>query len=134
MKEECTERVTHKRIVFEEKRSKLTVNNPKEVQVTKVKVDGCEVNVGRRCDYLFLANGLEHFVELKGQDINYAYKQLVSTIKKLSENPKYQKKVAFIIYHTGVTSSASMLNERAKFKKHLCSELIIKRSPYTYSL
>lgn len=134
MKEECAEVVTHKIIVFEEKKSKLSVENLKQVQVTKIKVDDCEIIEGLRCDYLFLAKELEHFVELKGQDLNHAYGQLRSTIQMLSKSPKLQKKVAIIICSRGTLSAASIQNEQARFKRNFSSDLIVKRSPYIYSL
>ncbi len=127
---------TDKRIVLKDKKrkSELTIQNLKQVQVIKVKVDGCEITKGLRCDYLFLANDVEHFVELKGQDLNHAYKQLRSTIKQLSKSPKHQKKVSFIICTRSPMSAASIQNERVKFKRDFGSDLIVKSSPCTYSL
>jgi hypothetical protein len=134
MKEECTETVTHKKIVFEEKRSKLTVENPEQVEVIKVKVDDCEIKNGRRCDFLFLANELEHFVELKGQDIHHAINQITTTIEKLSEVDKSVRKVAFIITARSPLSAASIQNLRATFKKNYGSDLIVKNSPCSHKL
>ena len=126
--------VNHKRIVFKEKRSKLTINNPNQVQVTMVEVDDCEITEGLRCDHLFLANDLEHFVELKGQDINHAVKQITSTIHKLSEVPKGAKKLAFIISIRSPLSTASIQNLRVKFKKIYGTDLIVQKSPWNHTL
>jgi len=134
MKEECTEIVTHKKIVFEEKRSMLIVKNSQQVPVIKIKVDDCEVKDGRRCDYLFQTSDLEHFVELKGQDIHYAIKQITSTIDRLSQVSKGSRKMAFIITARSPLSAASIQVLRAKLKKNYGSDLVVKNSPWTHTL
>lgn len=134
MKEECTEKVTHKKIVFEEQRSKLTIDNPDQVPVVKIRVDDCEIKDGRRCDYLFLANGLEHFVELKGNKVTYAIKQIISTIDRLSEVEKKSKKLAFVITARYPRTGPSIQTLQAKFRKNYGSDLIVKNSPWTHKL
>ncbi|HKK38225.1 MAG TPA: hypothetical protein VJ949_02280 [Cryomorphaceae bacterium] len=134
MKEECIETVMHKKIVFEEKRSMLIVKNSQQLPVTKIRVDDCEIKDGRRCDYLFQANDLEHFVELKGQDIHYAIQQITSTIERLSQVSKRSRKMAFVITARSPLSAASIQVLRAKFKKNYGSDLVVKNSPWTHTL
>ncbi len=134
MKEGCTELTRNKIIVFAEKRSKLTVINPAKIEVLKVKVDDCELTEGRRCDYMFVARDLEHYVELKGQDIRYAIDQITETIHKLSKVEKRTRKMAFVITARSPLTGASIQNLRLKFKKHYGSDLIVKNSPCTHTL
>ena len=97
MKEECTITNKNKLIVFQENRSKLTIENIDEVEGSKIIVDGCEITEGLRCDFMYLIKGIEFFIEVKGQDLEHAISQLKTTISKLSENPKKSKKKSFII-------------------------------------
>ncbi len=134
MKKECTHSTKDKKIVFQENNSKLTFLNKNQIQTTKVKVDGCEITSGLRCDYLLLAKELEYFIELKGQDINHAIKQLVATFKKLSKNPKKQEKTSFIICTRSPMNLAAIQNLQVKFKKNFSANLIVKNSPFSYQL
>jgi len=83
MKDECSEIVDHKEIVFKENRSKLTILNPNRLIGKRLEVDGCEITEGIRCDYLLLIKSLEMFIELKGQDIHHAIEQLERTMSLL---------------------------------------------------
>lgn len=133
MKQKCCTTNKNKLVVFQENRSKLTIENSKQVKATKVEVDGCEITSGIRCDFLYLINETELYIELKGQDLEHALEQLEATIKKLSKNPKKLKKKSFIICTRSPLNSASIQNHRVKFKKHFNSDLIVKSSPYKHS-
>lgn len=78
LKPECTEKTKHKRIVLEEKRSKITFINSKQIEVEKIKVDGCQIteNEVLKCDFMLKVNESEYFIELKGQDFNHAIRQI----------------------------------------------------------
>ena len=132
MKNECCNTNNNKLVIFQEARSKLIVENIDEVQATKVKVDGCEITRGIRCDYLYLIKGIEIFIELKGQDIQHAIEQLETTINKLSANSKNHKKKSFVICTRSPLNSASIQNIQVKFRKKYNSELIVKSSPYKH--
>jgi hypothetical protein len=135
MKEECTEKTKNKIIVFEEKRSRLTVLNTDQSEVVKVVVDGCQINDDSlRCDYMFLANETEHYVELKGKSISRGIKQLRSTIDQLSVDKKNVRKVSFVICTSNPMLNASIQVEKAKFRKHYNSDLTIIKSGNTYHL
>ena len=134
MEERCTTTNKNKLIVFEEKRSKLTIHNKEMVMASKIIVDGCQITTGIRCDFLFLANEVEFFIELKGQDLLHAVEQIESTIIKLSTNIQKKKKISFIICTRSPLTSASIMNIQAKFRKKFNSELIVKSSPHIYNL
>lgn len=133
MKAKCSTTNKNKLVVFQEMRSKLIIENKNQVTATKVEVDGCEITTGIRCDYLYLINDLELFIELKGQDIQHALEQLEATINKLSKDAKGQKKKSFIICTRSPLNSASIQNFRVKFRKRFNSHLIVKSSPYEHS-
>ena len=134
MKPECTQITKNKRIVFQENRSKLTIVNIDQVKTQKVTVDGCEITTGKKCDFLLLIKELECFIELKGQNINEAVKQIEATIKKLSRDQKKQKKKAYIICTRSPMTSKKIQNLRVLFRKRYNSDLIIKSTPYEDSL
>ena len=55
--------------------------------IKKVKVDGCAIKTGQKCDDLLISQDEheEHFVELKGVDIMHTIDQLEQTILKIGE-------------------------------------------------
>ena len=77
---------------------------------------------------------LECFIELKGQNINEAVKQIEATIKKLSRDQKKQKKKAYIICTRSPMTSKKIQNLSVLFRKRYNSDLIIKSTPYEDSL
>jgi len=129
MKKECTTRTKQKIITFSEKRSILILNNTNQVEATCVVVDGCEITSGIRCDHLMLAKEIEHFIELKGQDIMHAIEQLITSIKTLSSNAAKQPKISYVICTRSPLSSAAIQNLQVQFRKNYNSQLIIKNSP-----
>jgi len=132
MKQECIQESKDKLIVFQENRSKITIVNKNEAKISRVKVDGCAITTGVRCDYLLLSNNIEYFIELKGQDISHAVKQLGASIDILSKST--DTKVSFIICRRGPMNSPKIQVLRAKFKKKYRFDLIIKSSPFKYTL
>ena len=62
---------------------RITNKNGKEI--CKIKVDGCLIKNGERCDYLILAceDKSAFFVELKGHDLQKALSQIDSSITKV---------------------------------------------------
>jgi hypothetical protein len=130
MKPECTVTIKAKLIIFSENTSKLTLVNRDQVKAIKVFVDGCEITVGLKCDFLLIAKNIEHFIELKGHDIGHAIKQIKTTMEALSKDVQLQKKISYIICRRSPLSSASIQNIQVKFKKNYNSTLIIKSSPF----
>jgi hypothetical protein len=101
----CATQTTHKIIIAEENRRKLTINNPSGKVVKIIKVDGCLIDdSGKRCDYMFEIDDLASqviywviYLELKGCDIEKAYTQLVATIDRLIVEHRGIKKECHIV-------------------------------------
>jgi len=78
--EKCSEKSKNKIIAVSENTRNFEIRNDKSRLVYTVEVDGCLINDGKRCDYLFEIDKLVIYVELKGSDIQKAYNQLIATI------------------------------------------------------
>jgi len=81
--EKCSEKSKNKIIAVSENTRNFEIRNDKSRLVYTVEVDGCLINDGKRCDYLFEIDepiSLVIYVELKGSDIQKAYNQLIATI------------------------------------------------------
>lgn len=127
----CKTESSQKLFVFEEKKSKLTLENVDEVTSTKILVDGCEINdESIRCDYMLLAKGIEFYIELKGQDLAHAVNQIKATIKRLSNDLKNKNKKSYIICTRSPLSSTQIQNIKFDLLKNFNSDLQIKSSPY----
>jgi len=127
----CRIESSQKLFTFEERKSKLTLENVDEVVSTKIIVDGCEINDDSiRCDYMLLAKGIEFYIELKGQDLAHAVNQIKATIKRLSNDLKNKNKKAYIICTRSPLSSTQIQNIKFDLLKNFNSDLQIKSSPY----
>jgi len=116
---------------FEEQRSSLTLENIDQVPSTKVIVDGCEINDNDlKCDYLHLAKNIEMYIELKGQDLLHAMKQIERTMKLLSTNYQKKSKISYIICTRSPLTSTEIQNYDRQFRLKFNSKLVIKSSPY----
>lgn len=133
-KAECVTKTSNKIIVFEERRSKLTLINDNEIELSKILIDGCQIKQGLRCDYMFLESDKENYIELKGHNLSHALLQIKKTIELCSENRKESPKRCFIICSRVPIASAAIQNLRLKFKKEYNSELMIVSSPYKFNL
>ena len=127
----CRTESSQKIFMFEENKSKLTLENIDQVKSTKIIVDGCEINDKTiRCDYMLIAKGLEFYIELKGQDLAHAINQIKATIKRLSDNFKIKNKKAYIICTRSPLSSTQIQNIKFDLLKNFNSDLQVKSSPY----
>ena len=68
--------------VVKENKSKFQLNNPEQNKLCVIRVDGCLIQDGKKCDYLILECDVQKafFVELKGKDILHAIDQIESSI------------------------------------------------------
>ena len=118
--------------VFAEKQSKLTLENSNAVVSTRIVVDGCEINdAGIRCDFMLVPPDEEFYIELKGQDIEHALKQIERTMQLLSSGLKNVSKRSYVICSRSPLNSTAIQNFQFIFRKKFNSKLIIKSSPYT---
>lgn len=72
---------------FEEKGRGYLGKNDARKEVTGLRVDGCLITEGIKCDFLLLVCGKPrnnaYFVELEGADREHGYEQLLQSINKL---------------------------------------------------
>lgn len=129
IKKDCIETLNSTRIVCKEHKRKITFINSLKVKVSKIKVDGCQIIEGKRCDYLITYKNNEHFIELKGSDIRHAFKQLKRTIKILG-NTKCISRVSYIISSRSPCSSPEIQDFRVKFGKKYNSKLVVKNNSF----
>lgn len=123
----CTQEVTDKRLVVNERKCKCIFLNPNQHLLTKVYVDGCQIIEGVKCDYLILDHcHNEYFVELKGKDLSHAVKQLEATIQQLSDKNSTVKKQAIIVSSRNPSNDTSIQRAKVIFKKKYNVELISK--------
>ena len=114
-KQACTWEVTDKLLVVKENKCKCVFSNPNQHLLTKIKVDGCQITDGIRCDYLILDHcHNEYFVELKGKDLPHA-----------APNHTIKKK-AIIVSSRNPSNDTSVQRAKAMFKKKYGVELIPK--------
>jgi len=130
----CSTTSNNKIFTFTEQRSKLVLNNKDQILSTSIHVDGCAINDnGIRCDYLHLAKQLEIYIELKGQDIEHAMKQLERTITLLGAGNKQQKRICYIICTRSPLASTQIQQYDRHFRNKYNAKLVVKSSPYTDS-
>ncbi|WP_162142724.1 hypothetical protein [Algoriphagus marincola] len=100
--------------------------NPNERVVEKIRVDGCALKEGKKCDFMLKTDSDENYIEIKGKGVLYACEQIEETIKKLSVDVKGHTKNSFVV-STGtpkVTGKIQVLKK--KFKSTYNSSLKIQ--------
>lgn len=140
--EKCEKPFAERRLVLEDPEStarpkpKITFVNGSRAELRKVKVDGCAITRGPRCDYLVIApNGVEHFVELKGTDVRHAVKQLAASIEQLSASPKRIEKLCFIVATKISPATLPYVQDsRIRFRKDWKSKLLVKERQAEYRI
>lgn len=126
---ECQIYNSDPKITLKEKKSKITFLNPDRDEILVIKVDGCVIKDDGvlKCDYAIVpCDQIEIYVELKGSDISHAVKQLESTIKLLSENPKEIKKYCFIVSTRYPQQTTKTQILQIQFKKNFNSSFRTK--------
>ena len=100
----CVKTISDSLIVFSEKKSKITFENPNHNTYRAIQVDGCVFNAedGHKCDKLLESEKYadQYFVELKGGDgdTNKAVEQLKETITKMPPRLAGAKRMAFAVF------------------------------------
>lgn len=125
---QCTNICSDTKIVFQdgESKSKMCFSNPNRRMVKKIHVDNCLIKEGKRCDFLLIDhNEVEHFVELKGKQVEYACSQIIESIKKISKDINALK-YSFIVSSACPLTTTEVQVFKAKFKKKYNSVLQVK--------
>ena len=114
--------------VFEERRSKITFENPEKKKIKKVDVH-CLRLKGKSCDGLLIEleeSNTEHFVELKGNKVFAAIEQLRNTIEQISVDRHNQTKHAYIICtKSPPKSNTTIQRKKIDFRKNYHSTLTV---------
>ena len=144
----CSEVTNNKKIAVSENGRKLTVNNPDQKGVIKIEVDGCLIDNDReRCDYLFEViipdikdketKNIETaiYVELKGSDIEKAFKQIMATLGYLVDRHRHINKECFIVASRVPKASVKTQELAEKLKKsHRLAKLLIRTTQYEHKI
>lgn len=97
----CSRTFRNQAIVVEEHRRKFRIENETGERVKRIRIDGCLIDDHReRCDYLFELGSKCHcaiFVELKGHDVEKAYRQLEATLNHLEARHRRSRRVCHIV-------------------------------------
>lgn len=98
----CVEMRSDSLIVFSEKKSKITFENPNKNTYRAIQVDGCVFNAadGHKCDNLLESEEYadQYFVELKGGDSSKAVEQLKDTLERIPPRLAGAKRMAFAVF------------------------------------
>jgi hypothetical protein len=134
---QCEKYRTDTKIVFQESKSKMTFLNLNQDKILTVKVDGCAIcdNETLRCDYALVPFAeIEIYVELKGHDIHHAVKQIESTIRLLSDDPKKIRKLCFVVSTRVPKQTTTIQQLQSQFKKKFNANFRIKNNQDEFDL
>lgn len=134
-KEECVEETTDPNIKCEEGKRSFIVQNEGRKKFLKVRVDGCQIVDGCKCDFLLVnvETGDEYFVELKGKDIGHALEQLDRSLNLLSDKMNTDKRTCAFVVATSVSPkmTTKVQKYKIKFKRTYNSGLIVCEKRHT---
>ncbi|MCD8435121.1 hypothetical protein LNJ03_07385 [Tenacibaculum dicentrarchi] len=127
--DDCIEISNDKIIVFKDpgnNKCEMRFLNPSQLEVSKIRVDGCKITDGKKCDFMLLANKTENYIEIKGKHVTYACEQIEATINKLSNDIKKCVKNSFVVSTGSPNVSGKVQILKKKFKKSYNSTLKIQ--------
>lgn len=118
----CAEFTNNRVVAVSEKRSRYELHNNSAKEICKIKVDGCLINNGARCDYLFLIcnDEIAFFVELKGKNLKHAIEQLNNSIDTILPSigsfKIHARVIVFSVTVPNVQNNPFVLKLRRKIK------------------
>lgn len=123
---ECTEFCDRRKVLVVKdlgNSQEYRVVNASQKELCKIRIDGCLIEEGERCDYLLLncEDRLAIFVELKGQDLIKAISQIESSINFLIKQLADFKIYARIVLNktpTPAINSSTEIKLKKRLKKH----------------
>ncbi|HHH53224.1 MAG TPA: hypothetical protein ENK91_06165 [Bacteroidetes bacterium] len=125
----CNRLRTDKIISVSENKRTFKINNKSLLSINQVKVDGCFITSGNKCDFLFeiITNKVEKvfYVELKGRHIEDAIKQLEATLIHCKPYHGAITKESYIIASKVPKASTSTQKLKKEFKRKNASQLFI---------
>lgn len=131
----CLRPTTDRIIRFEENKRKILFINSSLLPYIAVRVDGCAITHGVRCDHLLISGDAleERYVELKGTDVRHAIQQLEVTIQTLGEHDFNRH--SYVICTNVVPRVRTDMQIWAKrFKNKYNSELVIRSKEHSVTL
>jgi len=121
MIKKCNNVINDKNIVVKENGREFRIKNSSNIEINRVKVDGCFIKSGNRCDYLFevLSKSRVLYIELKGKDIQHALEQIDATIKHCKDIHKNFIKECYIVASRVPKETTKTQMLKRKFKSSL---------------
>jgi hypothetical protein len=133
---DCERRTTDRAIVMRENQSKISFENPQQLEICLLAVDDCAITEGIRCDYAVsgAAISAEFYIELKGRNIKHAFEQLETTLKQISDDPQRQPKYCFIISTRCPLSGPEIQKMQKLMQQKYNAKLVIKNRQHSHQL
>ncbi len=133
--DECEETLRNPRIPLKEKKRKITFINNSKSAIRKIRIDNCVITEGLRCDWLVIDESMiEYFVELKGSDVKHAVKQLTTSIEKVSQDKRRQKKYCFIVSSRIPKTGTDILKWKKEFKRDFNAVFNLKNNQMEHTI
>lgn len=139
----CVDKVKDSNVKVEEKGRKFILVNTNRKEVLRIRIDNCVIkdNNSNKCDFLIIDpdKNNSYFIELKGQNVKHALKQLEDTIQKIENisngyiKTKFSKKFAFAVLSQCPLPSTQIQNIQRRFMKTKI-RLEIKNNEIRYDL
>jgi len=125
----CVCQTNDSNISFRENGRSIVFRNPRRDEYYKVRIDGCVITEGERCDDFLYGkeDPYDRYVELKGSDIPHAINQLRSSIIWVKRHCNVGKAIkAYIISKNVAPGYNTKLQAAKKEFNNMGAELIQK--------
>jgi len=115
----CNKIKNYPKIKVEENKKKAILNNPQNYTINEVKVDGCLITNGNKCDYLWEIDlkQIVYYIELKGKNISHALTQILDTINYCKQNHNNFKKFAIVVLSRHPQTDSTIQRKKKELKK-----------------
>lgn len=120
-------------IKVKENASTFEMQNQQRRKIDKIKIDGCVITSGVRCDWLFVdqLSTKEIYVELKGRDVEHAFDQIVHTVAAITKS-KDTKKGIIVCTKCPLTDTKSQIIKAKARKQNIV--LTVKSRVFSESI
>ncbi len=112
---------TDKILSKKENKRKATLHNTNQIEINEVKVDGCLIINGNKCDYIWEICSKKKcfYIELKGKDLSHALDQIESTISFCIKNFNHEnfEKIAVVVLSRYPKESSTIQIKKKKLRK-----------------
>jgi hypothetical protein len=112
----CTEELTDSRITVKRDGRKATFDNVERATIKRIDVDRWILSADTpKADYIVSKPSVvDVIVELKGQDIDHAVEQIVTTLVKWKKAPPFSNKIGGLIVFTRCPMRAAEIGDMKK--------------------